>query len=184
MTTTKAVIVATAFGVSVCLSYSAFAAPTTKNTVAEAERHMARADRLFHQEKNYEAALAEFMEAYKLAPRAEIRYNIGLLYAEMGRPVEAVEWLNECLANPAKLAEKEINNAKDSRDKMMLRVGSVIVTTTPTNAQVKIDGSNIDAARQWRECMQCLASKTCEWSGLYLDGSMFVGQLRRRRLLR
>src|SRR5579864_2115407 len=45
-------------------------------------------------------ALAEFKRVYELIPNPLALYNVGLVYAAMGRPVESVDALDKVVANP------------------------------------------------------------------------------------
>ena len=66
---------------------------------AEAHDRFDRAVRLFG-EKDNDAALAEFRRVYELAPNPAVLFNIGLVYAALGRAVEAVDALDRVLEAP------------------------------------------------------------------------------------
>jgi hypothetical protein len=109
---------------------------------SEAARHEARErfDRgleLFNDGDN-PGALAEFKRAFELIPNSVVLYNIGLVYAAMGRPVEAVEALDKVLATPGALAGERLARAKQTRDVQAQRVAKLsVVTNVP--AAISID---------------------------------------------
>src|SRR5450432_439763 len=59
---------------------------------AEAAARFDRGLQLFNEGDNA-GALAEFKQTYAIMPNPVVLYNIGLVYAAMGRPVEAVDAL-------------------------------------------------------------------------------------------
>jgi hypothetical protein len=89
-------------------------------------------------------ALAELRRVYELAPHPQVLYNLGLLYAAMGRPVEAARALDEVLAAPGALPAARLAVARRTRDEQARRVALLDVTTS-VPATIEIDG--IEAAR-------------------------------------
>src|SRR5450432_3696495 len=80
-----------------CFSFvpTAHAAPADKDAPNKAEA-AARFDRglqLFNEGDNA-GALAEFKQTYAIMPNPVVLFNIGLVYAAMGRPVDAVDALS------------------------------------------------------------------------------------------
>ena len=53
-------------------------------------------------------ALAEFKRAYELIPNSLVLYNIGLVYAAMGRPVDATDTLDKVLKDPGSLSAERL----------------------------------------------------------------------------
>src|SRR5882672_2252826 len=64
---------------------------------AEASHRFDRGLELFDQGDN-SGALAEFKRTYEILPNAVVLYNIGLVYAAMARPVDAVDALEPAVA--------------------------------------------------------------------------------------
>ena len=81
---------------------------------AEARERYARGLSLFNDGDNA-GALAEFKRAYDLVPNPVALYNIGLVYAAMGRPVDAVDTLDQVLKNPGPLPADDVARAKQAR---------------------------------------------------------------------
>src|SRR5271167_5022655 len=79
------------------LAQGADAASQAQRT--EAAERFDRGLRLFNR-GDTAGALAEFRRAYSLIPNVLVLYNIGLVYAQMGRPVEATDALEKVLASP------------------------------------------------------------------------------------
>lgn len=129
---------------SACTERTAFAEPVVQATRVEAQARMDRAIAFFN-EGNLGAALAEFMAVHQLAPQPVVRYNIGLVQAAMGRPVEAVDWLEQCLADPATLTTAERDRAAAKLKEQRARVGTIWVTTNIPGTIVEID--SLEAGR-------------------------------------
>ena len=83
-------------------------------------------------------ALLEFKRAYELSGESSILVNVGLVYVEMGRPVDAVEALDKALSQPAGIPEAQLERARRVRDEQTTRIGRLLVTTN-VPAQVEID---------------------------------------------
>jgi hypothetical protein len=87
-------------------------------------------------------ALAAFQRAYQLIPNPFVLYNIGLVYAAMGRAVDAVATLDELLANPGTVASDKLARAKETRDQQAQRVVELSVATN-VPATLEIDGIGV-----------------------------------------
>lgn len=105
----------------------------------EARERFDRGLRLFNQQDN-DGALAEFQRAYELAPHPLVLYNIGLVYAAMGRPVAAVEIFDRLLAAPEGLDAGRLAKVKTERDQQAQRIGELAITSSVTGARVEVDG--------------------------------------------
>ncbi|HEY8090708.1 MAG TPA: PEGA domain-containing protein [Polyangiaceae bacterium] len=112
-------------------------APASEATKAEARDRFDRGLKLFNDGDNA-GALAEFKRAYELIPNALVLYNIGLVYAAMGRPVESVDALDRVLASPTGVAPDRLSRAQQTRDEQAHRIARVTVTTN-VPASVEID---------------------------------------------
>jgi hypothetical protein len=122
-----------------------FAEPAAENAQKkEAQARLDKAIRLLNEE-NFGAALAELTQVYQLAPHTVVRYNIGLVYAAMGRPVEAVSWLEACLSDPTPLTREERSRAAAKLNEQRARVGTLMVTANVKDAIVEID--SLEAGR-------------------------------------
>ena len=69
---------------------------------AEARERFDRGLRLFEEGDNG-GALAEFKRAHELVPNPLVLFNIGLVYAALGRPVEATDALDRVLRDAGRL---------------------------------------------------------------------------------
>ncbi len=108
----------------------------------EAAQRFDRGLELFDQGDNA-GALAEFKRTYEILPNPTVLYNIGLVYAAMLRPVEAVDALEPAIASGG-LAGKQLERAQQTLADQKSRIGRLTVTTTPEGAHVEVD--NVEVA--------------------------------------
>jgi hypothetical protein len=122
-----------------------WAAPVAAEVRAEAAARFDRALRLFDQGDNA-GALAEFKRAYDLVPNRLVLTNIGLVYAALGRPVEATDTLDRALGahEPGTVPPELLARARKVRKEQAERVGLVAVTT---NVPANIDMGGVDVGR-------------------------------------
>jgi len=111
---------------------------------AEARDHFDRGLRLFNQLDN-DGALAEFTRAQELVPHPMALYNIGLVYAAMGRPVQAVDTFDRILSAPTGLDAAAVERVRMERQRQLGQIAELEVTTAVPNAIVEVDG--IEAGR-------------------------------------
>lgn len=117
--------------------------PTDAATKADARQRFDQGVRLFEKGENA-AALAEFKRAYDLIPNVLVLYNIGLVYAAMDRPVDAVDALDKVLDGAAGLAPAQAQKARQVRADQAARIAEVMVVTDQP-AVLEVDG--IEAGR-------------------------------------
>ncbi|HVW30827.1 MAG TPA: PEGA domain-containing protein [Polyangiaceae bacterium] len=108
----------------------------------EAAQRFDRGLELFDQGDNA-GALAEFKRTYEILPNPVVLYNIGLVYAAMGRPVDAVDALDQSV-NSGGLSAKQLERAKQTLNDQKARIGRLSVTTTPDGAHIEVD--NVEVA--------------------------------------
>jgi hypothetical protein len=143
LTTMVAVVAVVApCGVARAAAPAAPAAPSPA-AKAEARQRFDEGVRLFEKGENA-AAMAEFKRAYELIPNAVVLYNIGLVYAAMDRPVEAVDALDKVLAEAKGLSPAQVQRAQQTRGEQSARISEVAVVTDKP-AVVEVDG--VDAGR-------------------------------------
>jgi hypothetical protein len=116
---------------------------TDAATKADARQRFDQGVRLFEKGENA-AALAEFKRAYDLIPNVLVLYNIGLVYAAMDRPVDAVDALDKVLDGAAGLAPAQAQKARQVRADQAARIAEVMVVTDQP-AVLEVDG--IEAGR-------------------------------------
>jgi tetratricopeptide (TPR) repeat protein len=98
--------------------------------------------RLFEEGDNA-GALAEFRRAYELLPMPSVLFNIGLVCAQMGRPVDAADSLDRVLSNPGDLGADDLAKAARVRAEQLRRIGTVTVELTTPGAVVEVDGVDV-----------------------------------------
>ncbi len=108
---------------------------------ADAAERFERGLKLFDAGDN-SGALAEFKRIYEIIPNPLVLYNIGLVYAAMGRPVDAVDALEPALKSGG------LSPAEQSRGQQVLtdqtaRIARLFVTTTPEGARIEIDNVEV-----------------------------------------
>jgi hypothetical protein len=120
---------------------SAYAQSTAPSEAVrtEARERFDRGLGLFNAGDN-QGALVEFRRAYELVENVVVLFNIGLVYAQTGRAVEATEALDRVLANPGKLSSERLALARKTRDEQAARIASVSVVANVDGGRVEVDG--------------------------------------------
>ncbi len=108
---------------------------------AQAAQRFDRGLALFNEGDNA-GALAEFKQTYALMPNPIVLYNIGLVYAAMGRPVDAVDALSP-VADSATLSPEQRERAQKTLSDQQARIGRLAITTEPEGARIDIDGVEV-----------------------------------------
>jgi len=151
-------------------------------TKADARQRFDQGVHLFERGENA-AALAEFKRAYDLIPNLLVLYNIGLVYAAMDRPVDAVDALDKVLdgttgagvaASPTGLTASQAAKARQVRADQAARIAEVMVVTDKP-AVLEVDG--VEAGRTPLERPLRLAS------GAHVLSALAPGCLPARREL-
>lgn len=138
---------------------------------AEAAERFKRALRLAD-EHDYAGALAEFQRANELVPSRLVQANVGLVYAALGRPVEATRTLDQALAAPGQLPPDLLASAQRTRREQAARIGTITVTSNVA-AVIEIEG--IEAGRT--PLPQALSVA----SGTHVVGALASGYLPSRK---
>lgn len=84
-------------------------------------------------------ALLRFQEAYQLVPSPKIFYNLGLAYAALGRPVEALEAFQKFLSESSDAPLDARQNAEAEARRLRGELGSLRVTTDVPGGAVFVD---------------------------------------------
>ncbi|HEY4395085.1 MAG TPA: PEGA domain-containing protein [Polyangia bacterium] len=113
-------------------------APLSPEARKEAAERFDRGLRLFNQGENA-GALVEFKRTYELTGDPSTLLNIGLVYAELRRPVDAVEALDTLLKSSAKLAPEQRQKAERVRAEQWTFVSFLQIDTNVT-AAIEVDG--------------------------------------------
>src|SRR5689334_21093796 len=108
---------------------------------ADAAKRFDRGLTLFDEGDNA-GALAEFKQVYQTMPNPVVLYNIGLVYAAMGRPVDAVDALKQVATLDA-LSPAQKERAQSTLADQQARIGRLSVTTVPAGARISIDGVDV-----------------------------------------
>jgi hypothetical protein len=110
----------------------------TGNARAEARERFSRGLHLFENGDN-NGALAEFKRANELIPNRLVQFNIGLVYAAMDRPVEAVDTLDKVLQDTSPLKPEQVARARAEKIEQGKRIGFLDFSTNVA-ATIEIDG--------------------------------------------
>ena len=108
---------------------------------AEARDRFDRGLRLFEKGENA-GALAEFKRAGELIPNPLVLYNMGLVYAAMNRPVDAVDALSAFLAQATNAQRAQRRRAEEVRNEQAPRIARLVVKTE-VPAVIDIDGIEV-----------------------------------------
>src|SRR4029077_18512970 len=109
----------------------------------EAAERFDRGVRLFNQGENA-GALVEFKRTYELTGDPSTLLNIGLVYAELKRPVDAVDALDTLLKSNAKLGPEQRQKAERVRAEQWTFVPFL---TVDSNVPAQIEVDSVEAAR-------------------------------------
>jgi hypothetical protein len=124
------------------------AAPAVADPVdpvrAEAAERFDRALRLVNA-GDLSGGLAEFQRAYALVPSPVALYNVGLVDAILGRPVEAATALRRALESAESLQPENVARAQQVLREQEEKIGQVAVTASVKEGVVEID--SVQAAR-------------------------------------
>jgi hypothetical protein len=104
----------------------------------EAAERFDRGLRLFNQGENA-GALVEFKRTYELTGDPSTLFNIGLVYAELKRPVDAVDALDTLLKSSAKLGPEQRQKAERVRAEQRSFV-SFLTVDSNVPALIEVDG--------------------------------------------
>jgi len=108
---------------------------------AEARERFDTGLHLFEKGENA-GALAEFKRAFQLIPNPLVLYNMGLVYAAMNRPVDALDALNQFLAEPGTAGAEQKKHAEEVRAEQDKRIAQLVVLTDHP-ATVEVDGVEV-----------------------------------------
>ena len=108
---------------------------------AEARERFDTGLHLFEKGENA-GALAEFKRAYQLIPNPVVLYNMGLVYAAMNRPVDALDTLSQFLADPGTAGAQQKTHAEQVRAEQDKRIAQLVVLTDHP-ATVEVDGVEV-----------------------------------------
>jgi hypothetical protein len=104
---------------------------------AQAEAKLAEMARLL-QKKAYQEALAPLREALALFPSPKLHFNFGMIYKQLGRPVDALESLERYLGETEK-PERGAEARSAIRDLKRL-VGTLRIRCDTPGAEIAVDG--------------------------------------------
>lgn len=140
----RAALLGALFLLTPSFALAADPAPAGDPRKAEAAERFDRGLTLFDDGDN-SGALAEFKRTYELMPNPVVLYNIGLVYAAMGRPVDAVDSLDPAVSSGG-LSPAQLERAKKVLAEQKARIGRLSVTTTPPDgARIEVD--NVEVAK-------------------------------------
>ncbi len=131
---------------SLFTTFRAAAAPVQRPDDPRRSEARARFDRgmALLQERDDAGALAEFRRAHELAPEQQTLLMIGVLYATMNRPVEALATLDRVLDRTESLSTEQRAVAQKRRQEQARKVGYLRLSTSAP-AAVDVDG--VEAGR-------------------------------------
>ena len=138
---------------AVFVGHASLHAEPAAGSVTDAQRAEA-AERFDHamrllDEGDDATAVAELRRVDEIAPHPRVLYNLGLAYAALNHPVDAVATLDRLLAAPGALPGENLRIARAVRDEQGRRVATLeIATNVP--ASIEIDGIDDRGKRRWQ----------------------------------
>jgi len=118
------------------------------------------------------SALAEFKRANELVPNPLVLYNMGLVYAAMSRPVDAVDSLDAYLAQATGPQRAQRHHAEEVRAEQATRIAKLVVKTSAP-ASIDVDGIQVGQTP--------LTTPIRVASGAHIVGAQAPGYLATRR---
>jgi len=125
--------------------------PSSPPTAAElaAAREAFKQGLQFFEAGDYANALSRFEAAERVAPTAQVRYNVGRTLEKLGRLVEALsEYEDAAALAKAKSLDSVEKTANDSATAVRARIPKLTVKVDPLTALVTIDGRVRDASKE------------------------------------
>lgn len=108
-----------------------------------ASRHFKRGVALVD-DGDLDGAAAEFNQAYSVSPHYSVLYNLGLVYAELNRSIEATHALERYLKDGgARVKESRRREVTDKLVELRVRIGWVSVVVQPADSKVVLDGVTV-----------------------------------------
>jgi hypothetical protein len=83
--------------------------------------------------------LAEFKRAYGLVPSPVVAFNLGLVYAALHRPVDAVSSLEAAVKRPEALEAEDLARARMLLVEQRARIATVSLTTNVQQGVIEVD---------------------------------------------
>ena len=108
----------------------------------DAKRHFAQGVALYN-DGNFNAALAEFEAAYKIKQSPGVLYNMGLTQKSLFHYNEAIESLQQYLANDRKMPKERQKEVAQLINEMKALLAQVTLNVIPDGAAIKLDDRTI-----------------------------------------
>ena len=108
----------------------------------DAKRHFQQGAALYN-DQNFNAALAEFLAAYKARPAAAVLYNIGLTQKSLFRYNDSMESLQRYLIEEPKLSPERRGEVQQLISEMRALLAEVTLNVQPGGAAIAVDGRTI-----------------------------------------
>jgi len=140
----SALSAALAFAGAVLASATPAHADPAAPTRSEAAERFDRAIRLVNA-GDLSGGLAEFQRAYQLSPSTVVLYDLGLVRAELQRPVEAARDLEQALADAAALKPEEQERARRVLAEQREKIGLIELVAGVKEGSVEVD--NLEVGR-------------------------------------
>ena len=125
---------------------SAPARPPSTSQMATARLHFQQGVALY-EERNYDAALAEFEGAYSASKEPVVLYNLGLTYKALFRYAESVDALERYLRESAARQQDIPPERRAEVEGLVTEMKSLLADTTlivlPPDADLRIDGRSV-----------------------------------------
>ncbi len=113
------------------------AQPADNKARAEAKLTAARQD---YERADYQSALSKIEEAAALFPSPKMHFNFGVVYARLGRSVEALEAFQRFLAEAGAIDPDRRSEAERQIAELRGRVAALVVASDTAGADVFVDG--------------------------------------------
>jgi hypothetical protein len=90
---------------------------------------------------NQEGALAEFKEAYRLAPAWQVLFNLGVVHDNLSHPVQALEAFETYLSKGGSAVPRDKRQLVDPLlVKLRKQVGEIVIRNEGESVEIELDG--------------------------------------------
>ena len=114
----------------------------TKKEIEEAEERFFKGKKLIEADQ-YDKAILEFKESYRLNPAPTVLYNIAVCYEILNRYADAAAYIKECLdKGKDKIKPEQKKKAEQKLEELEGFIGGLKIEVSEAGAAISVDGKD------------------------------------------